>query len=111
MNGRINLSRRAARTAMAAVAAAMLISGAAWHGFAADTQSAPARGAAVTTTTTTPIAHAVAGGRDSYADVVNIAAPAVVAVRVAGKARMSPTGFDGDQDDLLRRFFGEQFGQ
>jgi len=108
MNPRINLSQRAARTAMAVVAAAVLMSGAAWHGFAADSQSSAKVSPAMTTTT--PIAHAVAGGRDSYADIVNVAAPAVVTVRVAGKAKVSPTGFD-DQDDLLRRFFGDQFGQ
>jgi Do/DeqQ family serine protease len=93
---------------MAVVAAAVLISGAAWHGFAADSQSSAKVSPAMTTTT--PIAHAIAGGRDSYADIVNVAAPAVVTVRVAGKAKVSPTGFD-DQDDLLRRFFGDQFGQ
>ena len=108
MNPRFNLSQRAARTGVAVVASALLVSGAAWHGFAADSQST-ARGAPATTTT--PIAHAIAGGRDSYADVVNVAAPAFVTVRVAGKARVSPTGFDGDQEDLLRRFFGDQFGQ
>src|SRR5207249_5441164 len=103
--------QRAARTGVAVFAAALLVSGAAWHGFAADPQSAAKVAAA---TTTTPITHAIAGGRDSYADIVNIAAPAVVTVRVSGKARISPTGFQGDpgdQDDLLRRFFGDQFGQ
>jgi Do/DeqQ family serine protease len=110
MNAPINLSQRAARAGIAVFAAALLVSGAAWHGFAADAQStskvAPA-------TTTTPITHAIAGGRDSYADIVNVAAPAVVTVRVAGKARVSRTGFEGDpddQEDLLRRFFGDQFG-
>src|SRR4029077_5645861 len=37
-------------------------------------------------------------------------------IRTEGKARMSPTQFDGqdpgqDPEDLLRRFFGDQFGQ
>jgi Do/DeqQ family serine protease len=111
MNAPINLSQRAARAAIALSAAALLVSGAAWHGFAADSQSAAKVASA---TTTTPITHAIAGGRDSYADIVNVTAPAVVTVRVAGKARVSPTGFDGDQDDqedLLRRFFGDRFGQ
>src|SRR6185295_18577677 len=66
-------------------------------------------------TVTTPITHAIAGGRDSYADVVGAAAPAVVTIRTQGKARVSPTQFEGpdmqDQEDLLRRFFGDQFGQ
>jgi Do/DeqQ family serine protease len=112
MNAITHLSQRAARTGIAVFAAALLVSGAAWHGFAADSQSTAARVGAATTTT--PITHAIAGGRDSYADVVNIAAPAVVTVRVSGKARISPTGLQGDpgdQDDLLRRFFGDQFGQ
>jgi serine protease Do len=108
MNAHINLRQRTARTGIAVAAAALLVSAAAWHGFAAESQStakvAPA-------TTTTPIAHAIAGGRDSYADIVKIAAPAVVTVRVAGKARVAPTGFQGDPEDFLRRFFGDQFGQ
>jgi len=111
MNAPINPSQRAARAGVALFAAALLVSGAAWHGFAADSQSAAKVASA---TTTTPITHAIAGGRDSYADIVNVAAPAVVTVRVAGKARMSPTDFDGDQDDqedLMRRFFGDRFGQ
>jgi S1-C subfamily serine protease len=113
MNAPLNLNQRAARAGIAVFAAALLVSGAAWRGFAADSQSAAKVASA---TTTTPITHAIAGGRDSYADIVNVAAPAVVTVRVAGKARVSPTGFDGDgdqddQEDLLRRFFGDRFGQ
>jgi serine protease Do len=113
MNAPLNLNQRAARAGIAVFAAALLVSGAAWRGFAADSQSAAKVASA---TTTTPITHAIAGGRDSYADIVNVAAPAVVTVRVAGKARVSPTGFDGDGDqddqgDLLRRFFGDRFGQ
>src|SRR5258707_9498605 len=96
------------------VLAAGALTGATWHGLSADTQKAA--------TITTPITHAVAGGRDSYADVVGVAAPAVVTIRTEGKARMRPTGFgqdgqdgqDGlqgqDPEDLLRRFFGDQFG-
>src|SRR5882672_9126120 len=113
MNERFNLTRRASRTAMAMLAAAVLIAGAAWHGVAAD-QAAAIKPAA---TVTTPITHGVAGGRDSYADVVGVVAPAVVTIRTQGKARVSPTGFE-DQDpfdgqdpsDLFRRFFGDQFG-
>src|SRR4029453_5731050 len=110
MNAPINLSQRAARAGIAVFAAALLVSSAAWHGFAADSQSG-AKGAPATTTT--PITTVIAAGRPSSADIVNVAAPAVVTVRVAGKARVSPTGFDGDQDDqedLMRRFFGDQFG-
>src|SRR3954470_16809937 len=108
MNEPLTLRQRVSRTGFAVLAAAVLVTGAAWH--AVDAQS-PTKAAA---TVTTPITHAIAGGRDSYADVVNAAAPAVVTIRTQGKARVSPTQFDGsdpqDQDDLLRRFFGEQFG-
>ena len=50
--------------------------------------------------------------RDSYADVVDVAAPAVVTIRTEegrGAADRRPTGLD--DDDLLRRFFGDQSGQ
>src|SRR6185295_4446178 len=109
MNERLNLTRRASRAGLSVLAAAVLVTGAAWHEL--EAQSTPKAAATVTT----PIAHSIAGGRDSYADVVGAAAPAVVTIRTQGKARMSPTQFDGpdmqDQEDLLRRFFGEQFGQ
>ena len=96
-------------TILAVLAAGALTTGAAWHGLAADTQKAA--------TVSTPIAHAIAGGRDSYADVVGVAAPAVVTIRTEGKARTMPTMFEGqdgpdgqDPEDLLRRFFGDRFG-
>src|SRR6185436_2524243 len=105
MNAQSNITQRASRAALAVVAAGMLVTGAAWHSL--DAQS-PAKAATITT----PITHAIAGGRDSYADVVGAAAPAVVTIRTVGKARVSPTQFDGqDPEDLLRRFFGDQFGQ
>ncbi|HEV2984628.1 MAG TPA: DegQ family serine endoprotease [Vicinamibacterales bacterium] len=111
MNARPDLSQRTARTGIAVLAAALLVSGAAWRGFAAGPQSATAHVAPATTTT--PITRAVAGGRDSYADIVNLAAPAVVTVRVSGKAKVSPTDMQGDPEDFMRRFFGDQipFGQ
>jgi serine protease Do len=107
MNGHFEIRRRLARTAAAIAAVLALIGGAAWHSAAADQATA----AHVAQTVTTPIAHAIAGSRDSYADVVSVAAPAVVTIRTSGKARVSPTQFDGqDPEDLLRRFFGDQFG-
>jgi serine protease Do len=93
------LSRRATGTVGAAVAALMLLTGAVWH-VHADAIPAVA----------TPIQHAIAGGRDSYADVVKVVAPAVVTIRVEGKAKVSPTQFQGDED-MLRRFFGDRFGE
>ena len=104
---RITLSQRATRAGIAGVAALALVAGAAWHGLAADQHSA----AKVAATVTTPITHAIAGGRDSYADIVDVVAPAVVTIRTEGKARIQPTEFEGQDDDFLRRFFGEQFGQ
>jgi Do/DeqQ family serine protease len=105
------------KTLLAVLAAGALTTGAAWHGLAAaDTQKADTRSATIST----PITHAIAGGRDSYADVVGVAAPAVVTIRTEGKAKMMPTMFGGedgadgqdgqDPTDMLRRFFGEQFG-
>jgi len=109
MTAHHNLSQRAARTGLALAAAATLVAGAAWHGVDAQTNN---KATAAMQTVATPIAHAIAGGRDSYADVVGAAAPAVVTIRTQGKARVSPTQFDqDDQDDLFRRFFGDQFGQ
>src|SRR5262245_29820481 len=102
---RLSLSQRAARAGVAGAAALLLLTGAAWHGLAAD-QPAAAKLAA-----TTPITHAIAGGRDTYADIVDVVSPAVVTIRTEGKAKMQPTQFDGQDDDFLRRFFGEQFGQ
>jgi S1-C subfamily serine protease len=58
--------------------------------------------------TATAPARIATGGRDSYADVVNVVTPAVVTIRVEGRARVSPTQFQ--DDDLFRRFFGDQFG-
>src|SRR5262245_48835330 len=104
---RISISQRAARASVAGVAALALIAGAAWHGLAADQPTA----AKVAATVTTPITHAIAGGRDSYADIVDVVAPAVVTIRAEGSARVQPTQFQGPDDDFLRRFFGEQFGQ
>ena len=93
-------------TILAVIAAAGLTTAAAWHGLAADTQKADVQKAA---TIQTPITRAIAGGRDSYADVVAVAAPAVVTIRTEGKARASTTVFEGqDPEELMRRFFGDQ---
>jgi Do/DeqQ family serine protease len=106
-----NLSQRAARTGLALAAAAALVAGAAWHGVDAQTHRTAAT--ATIPAVATPITPAIAGGRDSYADVVGAAAPAVVTIRTQGKARVSPTqfGVPDEQDDFFRRFFGDQFGQ
>jgi S1-C subfamily serine protease len=107
-----NLGPRATRAGVAVGAALLLVTGAAWRGVVAQSPSAAAR---ATAPVTTPIMHAVAGGRDSYADVVQVVAPAVVTIRTQGKPRVSPTDFQGDGDsqgeDFFRRFFGDQFGE
>jgi Do/DeqQ family serine protease len=105
-DGHITISKRAARAGLAALASILLISGAAWRGIASDEK--PAAHAA---TVSTPIQHAIAGGRDSYADVVDVVAPAVVTIRTEGKARVSPTQFQGPDDDFFQQFFGQEFGR
>jgi serine protease Do len=107
-----NLKQRTVRGAVALGAVALLVAGATWHGFAAE-PSAGKSNATVTAQSQTPAVSrgaAIVGGRDSYADIVKDVAPAVVTVRVEGRARVSPTQF-GDNDDFFRRFFGEQFGR
>jgi Do/DeqQ family serine protease len=102
MNGRFHFTTRAARASVAVAAAALLMGGTAtWHGLAASPNAATSAA-----TVSTPIAHAIAGGRDSYADVVDVVSPAVVTVHVTGRARASQTQFDLPDD-----FFGQFFGQ
>src|SRR5436853_3737324 len=98
--GRLNLSRRVVRAGLALAAAGLLLGGAAWRGLAANPQAAQAKSERPSSTVT----HAVAAGRDSYADIVKVVSPAVVTIRTEGKSRVSPTDFQGD--DLFRRFFG-----
>jgi serine protease Do len=107
MNAPYRLSGRLSQAVVVLVAALLLVAGLVWQGIAADQKTATAARAA---TVTTPMTHAIAGGRDSYADIVDVVAPAVVTIRTEGKARMSPTQFDVPDDDFLRRFFGDQFG-
>jgi len=107
MNERFSLRQRVSRTGLAVVAALALVGAAALHGRASGQPIVTAQAATVTS----PITHAVAAGRDSYSDVVDVVSPAVVTIRTEGKARMSPTEFQGPDEDFLRRFFGDQFGQ
>jgi serine protease Do len=101
------LNQRRSRTATAVVAATLLVAGLAWHGSAVTAEQTAAHAATVTT----PITHAIAGGRDSYADIVDVVSPAVVTIRTTGKARVSPTQFQAPDDDFFRQFFGDQFGR
>jgi serine protease Do len=102
MNGRFSLSERARQGALAILGALLFASGVAWRGLAADAEPAVVHAATVTT----PITHAIAGGRDSYSDVVDVVSPAVVTVRAEGRARVSPTQFQSPDDDFFGQFFG-----
>jgi Do/DeqQ family serine protease len=104
MNGRFQFTRRAARTSVAVAAAAVLMGTATWHGLAAS----PHAVATAATTVSSPIAHAIAGGRDSYSDIVDVVSPAVVTVHASGKARMSQTQFEIPDDDFFGQFFGQR---
>jgi Do/DeqQ family serine protease len=94
----ITISKRKARTGVAVAASALLVGGAAWHGLAAE-RPAPFA------TASTPLEHSIAGGRDSYGDVVSVVAPAVVTIRTEGKAKVSPT----DMPEGFEQFFGRNF--
>ena len=90
-------------TGLVALAAACALAGAAWGGSLVPTTQAQAVAAPA-------ITQALPTGRASYADIVKVIAPAVVTIRVEGKAAVSPTGFQAPDDDLFRRFFGDRFG-
>jgi serine protease Do len=108
MNQQPNLTQRIVRGGLALVTVAALSAGVTWKALAAPQNSASTSTSSQATTTAPAIVHPIAGGRDSYADVVNVVAPAVVTIRVEGKAQMVPTQFGGqDPEDLFRRFFGE----
>jgi serine protease Do len=91
------------KRAVTAVVAAVALAGAGWGVIAADSQGRTSQGAS---TVNSPTASRAPAG-DSYADLVKRVAPAVVTIRVEGKARVAPTAFQ--DDDFLRRFFGDQF--
>ncbi len=101
MNSITSFTRRAQRAGLALVAAAALVGGGAWYGASAHAQASSPRNTAPPT-----ITRAVLGSRDSYADIVNVVAPAVVTIRVESRAKISPTQL-GDGDELFRRFFGD----
>ena len=108
---RYYLSQRAVRASVAVAASALLVAGATWHGLAANTSATtqPAAQAALAAQGAPGASRVLAGGRDSYADVVKMVAPGVVTIKVEGRAQVRPTQF-GDDEDMLRRFFGDQFG-
>jgi Do/DeqQ family serine protease len=102
------------RGAVALGAAVLLLAGATWRGLAAEPATHPATtavAAAQAQPAPTMSRGSAMAGRESYADVVKNVAPAVVTVRVEGKARVSPTQFNGDDEEMLRRFFGDRSGR
>src|SRR5262245_7160215 len=104
-NLRNTFGRQWTRVSLALVATAALLGGAAWRSVvSADAQSTAERSVSAPAVT-----HAVAGGRDSYADLVKIVSPAVVTVRSNGRSRISQTDFQVPDDEFFRRFFGDQF--
>ena len=108
----LSVRQRLTRGGVAAAAAVLLLAGAAWRISAqSPTPAAPRSAAAAVATPGTPITHAIAGGRDSYADIVKVAAPSVVTIHTEGKAAVSPTGFQAPDDEFFRRFFGDRGDQ
>ncbi len=105
MNSGSTFTRRAQRVGLTLVAATALVAGATWYGASVHAQARPSKAVVAPTLT-----RAIAGDRDSYADIVNIVAPAVVTIRVESKAKISPTQF-GEGDELFRRFFGDPSGR
>jgi Do/DeqQ family serine protease len=100
------IRKRTVRAGLAVAASALLIGGFGWRELAAERSTAHA------STVSTSLEQAIAGGRDSYADVVNVVAPAVVTIRTEGKSKMSPTHFetpDTPNDDFFQQFFGRNF--
>jgi serine protease Do len=95
----ISLTPRGARNWVAGLGVAGLLGGAAWSGLAATPRAAAPADVAP------PVAHAIAAGRDSYADVVDIVSPAVVTVHASGRARASETQYQVP-DDFFQQFFG-----
>src|SRR5690349_1225479 len=81
-------------TAVSFGAAVLLLLTTAWHGgFAANTSAAGAEQTAAIHAQQTPtISHAIAGGRDSYADIVKAVAPAVITVQADSRATPQATG-------------------
>ena len=77
-DGHLSLADKVTRGGLAVTAGALLLVGAGFHGFAAESQTSQTK---ATTTAAAPVlARSVEAGRDSYADVVKNVAPAVVTI-------------------------------
>ncbi|MEQ1758026.1 MAG: Do family serine endopeptidase [Vicinamibacterales bacterium] len=102
------LRARSARVSIAALAVAVLAGGV-WHGVASAQAARPAQATPATTSAPAPIVRDIAGGRTSYADLVKAVTPSVVTIRTERQAEVSPAAFQ--DDELLRRFFGDAQGR
>ena len=103
--------RRPGRLAISAVTAAVLVTGVTWRGLAAN-DPPRSESAASASVQTAAAARSFAGGRESYADIVKVVAPAVVTIRTEGRARMRQTAApEQSPEDFFRRFFGDDFDQ
>jgi serine protease Do len=104
------LRQHLVRTGAAVGATLLLISGAAWQ-LSADGQPAhsvvPTVQTAASSQAARQAAPANAGVRESYSDIVKAVAPAVVTIRVSGRAAVMPAQFQQPGDDFFRRFFGD----
>ena len=84
---RIHLSGRVRGAVLAALAVALLIGGGAWREISAAAMPHPAVAEQATAPAPMPSRAAAIGGRESYADIVKVVAPAVVTIRTQGRAR------------------------
>src|SRR5262245_38176797 len=91
------------RTTVALGAAALIVTGAALQMDAHPTLAAQTAAARAPSQTN----RVIAGGRDSYADIVKLVAPSVVTIRVEGRSRVAPAQFQLPDNDFFRRFFGD----
>jgi serine protease Do len=100
-------------TAVSVGTAVLLLLTTAWHGgFAERTSAAGADQAAVHAQQAPTISHAIAGGRDSYADIVKTVAPSVITVQADGRATPQATSMPQLPDSqFFRRFFGPDFDE
>ena len=105
---RYYLGQRAVRAGVAVAASALLVAGATWHGLAAGTVANTQTTEVAAQSSPASTARVMAGGRDSYADIVKTVAPGVVTIRVEGRAQARPTQFGDDEE--MERFF-QQFGR
>ena len=99
-------------TALSIGTAVLLLATTAWHGGFAENTSAAGVEQTVRGQQAPAIGHAIAGGRDSYADIVKTVAPAVITVQADGRATPQATGMPQMPDSqFFRRFFGPDFDE